>query len=383
MSKKEKVFGIIKKLANRWFIDAFSGMAMGLFCTLIAGTILGTIGGWVNQINGGNLAGYWILNISKLAKMLMGAGIGVGMALKLKVKSPLVTFSAAVAGLVGAFAISNVGAFAIFSDKFGVAFGACGNPIGAYVVALMAIEIASLYAGKTKLDIILVPLGVMLITMVAIFVAWPFVKLVYYIGVLIEKIILLSEVAKYLMAILVSVAMGILLTMPTSSAAIWVAIVGALTNPDGTVPYALLVAGGAAVAGCSAHMVGFAVASFRENKWSGLISQGLGTSMLQIPNIMKKPQIMIPAIVSSAIVGPIAVAFELLCDATGGGMGTSGLVGVIQTISVSLDNGVEAWKVGLGVALCLFIIPAGVSLLVSELMRKKNWIKYGDMQLDQ
>lgn len=387
MSKKEKVFGVIKKLANRWFIDAFSGMAMGLFCTLIAGTILGTIGGWINQINGGNLAGYWIINISKLAKMLMGAGIGVGMALKLKVKSPLVTFSSAVAGLVGAFALSNTGNFTIFTREMSIILNEnvspIGNPIGAYVVALMAIEIASLYAGKTKLDIILVPLGVMLITMVAIFVAWPFVKLVYYIGVLIEKIILLSEVAKYLMAILVSVAMGILLTMPTSSAAIWVAIVGALANPDGTAPYALLVAGGAAVAGCSAHMVGFAVASFRENKWSGLISQGLGTSMLQIPNIMKKPQIMIPAIVSSAIVGPIAVAFELLCDATGGGMGTSGLVGVIQTISVSLDNGVEAWKVGLGVALCLFIIPAGVSLLVSELMRKKNWIKYGDMQLDQ
>lgn len=382
MDKKQKVFSTIKNLAHRWFIDAFSGMALGLFCTLIAGTILGTIGNWINMINGGNLAGAWIINISKIAKMLMGAGIGVGMSVKLKVKSPLVMFSSAVAGLVGAFAISNTGEFSIFNSNFGISFGACGNPIGAYVVALIAIEISSLYAGKTKLDIILVPLGVMLITMVAIFVAWPFVKLVYYIGIMIEKIILLSEVAKYLMAILVSVVMGILLTMPTSSAAIWVAIVGALSATDGTVPYALLVAGGAAVAGCSAHMVGFAVASFRENKWSGLISQGLGTSMLQIPNIMKKPVIMVPAIISSAIVGPVAVAFGLLCDATGGGMGTSGLVGVIQTISVSMDYGVEGWKIGLGVALCLFIIPAVVSLFVSELMRKLKWINLGDMELE-
>ncbi len=383
MADKKKVIDVTKKLCSRWFIDAFSGMALGLFCTLIAGTILGTIGTWINKINGGNLAGAWIINIAGAAKMLMGAGIGVGIAVKLKVKSPLVMFSAAVAGFIGAFAVSSTGAFAIFNSDFKIAFGAPGNPIGAYVVALTAIEISSLYAGKTKLDIILVPLGVMVITMVAIFIAWPFVKLVYYIGVLIEKIILLSEVAKYLMAILVSVVMGILLTMPTSSAAIWVAIVGAMRLADGSIPYALLVAGGAAVAGCSAHMVGFAVSSFRENKVSGLISQGLGTSMLQIPNIMRKPIIMIPEIIASAIVGPVAVAFGLLCDETGGGMGTSGLVGVISTISTSMNAGVEGWRIGLGVTLCLFVLPAVICFAVSEFMRKKSWIKFGDMKLDE
>lgn len=381
--KDNKILDVTKRLSKRWFIDAFSGMALGLFCTLIAGTIMGTIGGWINKINGGNLAGIWIENIAKIAKTLMGAGIGVGMAVKLKVKSPLVIFSAAVAGLIGAFAISNKGDFAIFKSGFTVSLGAPGNPIGSYVVALMAIELSSLYAGKTKLDIILVPLGVMIITMAALFVAWPFVKLVYYIGVLIEKIILLNEVAKYLMAILVAVLMGILLTMPTSSAAVWVSIVLAMSDADGNVPYALLVAGGAAVAGCSAHMIGFAVSSFRENKFGGLISQGLGTSMLQIPNIMRKPIVMVPEIIASAIVGPIAVAFGLLCDGSGGGMGTSGLVGVINTISVSLDNGVAPWKVGLGVTLCLFVIPAVVCFAVSEFMRKKNWIAYGDMKLDE
>ena len=382
MVDKNKALDITKKLCTKWFIDAFSGMALGLFCTLIAGTILATIGDWINEIGNGNLVGTWIINISKLAKTLMGAGIGVGIAAKLKIKSPLVMFSSAVAGFIGAFAISNTGEFSIFNESFSISLGSCGNPIGAYVVALTAIEISSLYAGKTKLDIILVPLGVMIITMAAIFIAWPFVKLVYYIGVLIEKIILLSEVAKYLMAILVSVVMGILLTMPTSSAAIWVSIVGAMRLADGSIPYALLVAGGAAVAGCSAHMVGFAVASFRENKLSGLISQGLGTSMLQIPNIMRKPKIMLPEIIASAIVGPVAVAFGLLCDETGGGMGTSGLVGVISTISTSINNGVAAWRIGLGVTLCLFVIPAVVCFVISEFMRKKSWIEFGDMKLD-
>jgi uncharacterized membrane protein len=381
-NRENKAEQTAKRLCTRWFIDAFSGMALGLFCTLIAGTILVTIGGWINKIGGGNVAGIWIMNIAKAAKTLMGAGIGVGIAVKLKTKSPLVVFSAAVAGLVGAFAVSNTGAFSIFDGSFAIKFGSCGNPISAYVVSLFCIEIASLYAGKTKLDIIIVPLGVMLLTMAAIFIAWPFVMLVYYIGVLIEKIIMLSEVAKYLMAILVAVVMGILLTMPTSSAAIWVSIVGAMTALDGSVPMALYIAGGAAVAGCSAHMVGFAVASFRENKVSGLISQGLGTSMLQIPNIMKKPQIMVPEIIASAVAGPVAVAFGLLCDAAGGGMGTSGLVGVIQTISVSMEYGVAPWRIGVGVTLCLFVIPAVVSFAVSEFMRRMKWIKFGDMQLD-
>lgn len=383
MKKNNKFSNGAKTLFNRWFIDAFSGMAQGLFVTLIAGTILATIGGWANKIGGGNVVGRWLIHISKIAKMLMGAGIGVGIASKLKIKSALLVFSAAVAGTIGAFALSNVGAFAIFEKGFKIAFGACGNPVGSYIVTIVTIELVENYAGKTRLDIILVPLGVMFISMAAIFVAWPFVKLIYYIGVLIEKIILLSEVAKYLMAILVAVVMGILLTMPTSSAAIWISIVGAMKSADGSIPLAFLIAGGAAVAGCSAHMVGFAVSGFRENGFSGLISQGLGTSMLQIPNIMRKPRIMLPEIIASAICGPVAVAFGLLCDDTGGGMGTSGLVGVFGTISASLSDGVANWRIAAGVPLCLFVLPAVISLTVSEIMRKAQWIKYGDMKLDE
>ena len=177
----------------------------------------------------------------------------------------------------------------------------------------------------------------------------------------------------------VAVVMGVLLTMPTSSAAIWIAITAAVSTEYVD---ALSIAGGAAVAGCAAHMIGFAVASFRENGVGGLISQGLGTSMLQIPNIMKKPVIMIPEIAASAVAGLVAVLLDLRCNAAGGGMGTSGLVGVFGAIEASQGAGLPGWKIALGVILCLFVIPAAVSFLVSELLRKKNVIALGDQKLD-
>ena len=167
--------------------------------------------------------------------------------------------------------------------------------------------------------------------------------------------------------------------MPTSSAAIWVSIATssvAIENPE-----VFGIAGGAAVAGCAAHMVGFAVASFRENKWSGLISQGIGTSMLQIPNIMKKPVIMVPEIVASAVAGLVAVLLGLRCNASGGGMGTSGLVGVFGTIDASMAVGLETWKLVVGIVLCLFVIPAVVSFGVSEILRNAGLIKKGDQAL--
>jgi uncharacterized membrane protein len=173
--------------------------------------------------------------------------------------------------------------------------------------------------------------------------------------------------------------MGILLTMPTSSAAIWVAI--ATSNTAVANPEVFAIAGGAAVAGCAAHMIGFAVTSFRENGVSGLISQGIGTSMLQIPNIMKKPIIMLPEIISSAIAGLVAVLLDLRCTAAGGGMGTSGLVGLFGVIDSCALYSVPTLNCVLGIILCLFVIPAVISLVVSEFMRKKNWIKLGDMKL--
>ena len=375
VSKKDKVFAVVKKLANRWFIDAFSGMALGLFCTLIAGTIICMVAGWIGIDNG---FGKMLNSIGSIAKSLMGVGIGVGIAFKLKAK-PLVVFSAAVTGFLGAWAMNIINGNFLETVSVGILKGLPGNPIGSYVVALFTVEIASLYAGKTKFDIIFIPIGMMLLSMGAIYLAWPFIQLIDLIAKVLVLAIGAGTAVKIIVGIFVAVVMGILLTMPTSSAAIWVAIATSATavaNPE-----VFSIAGGAAVAGCAAHMVGFAVASFRENGWSGLVSQGLGTSMLQIPNIMKHPLIMVPEIVASAISGLVAVLLDMRCNASGGGMGTSGLVGLFGVIDAS-QGVVETWRYALGIVLCLFIIPAGVSLGVSELMRKKNWIKTGEQKLE-
>ena len=350
-------------------------MAQGLFCTLIAGTILAQIASWCGNNAFAHTLGY----IASIAKMLMGAGIGVGIAHKLGAK-PLVIFTALVTGLIGAFAGNLVNS--ITTDAaFALKFGAPGNPIGAYIVALLTVEIAGLYAGKTKLDIVLVPLGMMVLCLFGIFLAWPFIKLIDLLAKVIVLAIEAGTAVKVIIGIFVAIVMGILLTMPTSSAAIWIAIATSATALDN--PVAFGIAGGAAVAGCAAHMVGFAVATFRENRWSGLISQGIGTSMLQIPNIMKKPIIMLPEICASAVAGMVAVLLGIRCNATGGGMGTSGLVGIFGTIDASMAAGVDTWRIVLGIILCLFVIPAAVSLLISELMRKKGLIKPQDVKLPE
>ena len=364
--RKEKVVTFLKGLPKRWFITAFSGMAQGLFCTLIAGTIIWQVGIWI----GDNTFGKMLVYAGNLAKTLMGAGIGIGIANALK-KGKLITFTSAVTGLIGAFSQTMV--------EFGFAYpnitvGAPGNPIGAYVAALFAMEIASLYEGKTKLDIIFIPLGMIIMSLGGIYLAYPFILLVNVIG---KGVGLATGKAPVTMGIIVSVCMGILLTLPTSSAAIWLSIASGITTDS------MLLAGGAAACGCASHMIGFAVSSFRENKFGGLIAQGLGTSMLQIPNLMKKPIIMVPEIIASAIVGPLSTKlFGLKCNASGGGMGTSGLVGVFNTITESINGGVSTLNVSLGVILCMFVIPAVVAFGVSELMRKLGWIKYGDMKLD-
>lgn len=372
-TRGKTALAVVKKYCKRYFIDAFSGMAQGLFCTLIAGTILAQIASWCGDNSFAKVLGY----IASIAKMLMGAGIGIGIAHKLGAK-PLVIFTAAVTGLVGAFAGNLVGALC-GGASFTIAFGAVGNPVGAYVVSLLTVEIASLYAGKTKLDIILIPLGMMLLCLAGIFLAWPFIKLIDLLAKLIVLAIEAGAAVKIIVGVFVAVVMGILLTMPTSSAAIWVAIATSATaieNPD-----VFAIAGGAAVAGCSAHMIGFAVASFRENGVGGLISQGIGTSMLQIPNIMRKPAIMVPEIVASAVCGLVAVIMGLRCNASGGGMGTSGLVGVFGTIDAS-QGVIPDWQLGVGIVLCLFILPAAISFGVSELMRKTGAIKFGDQKLE-
>lgn len=384
---------ILKKGFVRYFIDAFTGMAQGLFCTLIAGTILGQIGTWITSAgtDAALAIGGGVTAVANIAKMLMGAGIGIGIAHSLKAPK-LVMFTAAVAGLVGAFGDAIVDGFtggfvssSVNDVLSGIAPAAPGNPIGSYVVSVLAVELGRQVAGKTKVDIVVVPLVMFVICLFAVWAAWPFIQLVNLIG---EGVALATAATPAVMGIVIAAVMGILLTLPTSSAAIWLAVASPVVAAyaAGEVSFAtydaILLAGGAAMVGCSAHMVGFAVQSFRENKWGGLIAQGIGTSMLQIPNLMRHPQIMVPPIIASIIVGPLSTCvFGLRCNAVGGGMGTSGLVGIFGAVDASVEVGLPEWKLALGIVFCCFVIPAVVCFAVSELMRKLGWIKYGDQSL--
>ena len=369
--EKKSFKSVAKKYAKRYFIDAFTGMAQGLFVTLIAGTIFKQIGGLFGESGFGKL----LVLIGNFACTLMGAGIGVGIARFLKAPN-LVMFGCAAAGFIGAYLPDAAFKVAISGEAFSLLavansltslkLGLPGNPIGAYVATLLALEIVLLVQGKTKLDILIVPLTILFMCFISTFLAIPAIWVIS----LIQKFVEVSTSAlPFIMGIVISVTVGILLTMPTSSAAIWIAIAAGITSDS------MLLAGGAAVVGCAAQMVGFAVMSFRENRWSGLISQGLGTSMLQIPNIMNHPIIFVPPILTSAIVGPLSTClFKLRCSATGGGMGTSGLVGVFGVIDAS-STVIPAWQMWLGIILLMFVLPAGLTLLFSELFRKKGWIK--------
>ena len=275
-----------KNLLKRWFIDAFSGMAMGLFATLLIGLIIKQIG---TLIGSDTLLGSTLIVCGQIASSLMGAGIGAGIARALKADK-LVLFSSIVAGFMGAHANAIIsGTFVVNGALASVG---AGEPIGAYVAALISCEIGLLVSGKTKLDIILIPLCTIITALLVVFFICPGVILA--INFVSSLILMATELQPFLMGIIISVAVGILLTMPTSSAAICISLkLGGI-------------AGGAAVVGCAAHMIGFAVQSFRENRFAGLIAQGIGTSMLQIPNVFKKPIIMLPPIIASAITGPMA-----------------------------------------------------------------------------
>ena len=351
----------IKGVLNYIFVDGLSGMALGLFATLIIGTILEQIGGFVN-----GTIGTYIVLVAAVAKSLTGAGIGVGMAFKYKM-SPLVGVSASVAGMVGAFA-SKLLAGAVVTDA-GMLYSGPGDPLAAFIAAFFAIQAGSLISGKTKLDILLTPAVSIIIGSVAgIFIGPPASKVTTYIG---DIIIWGMERQPVLMGVVVSVVMGICLTLPISSAAI-----GIILGLSG-------IAGGAAVVGCSAQMVGFAVASYRENKLGGLLAQGVGTSMLQMPNIVRHPQIWIPPIITSAILGPISSAvLKMECYASGSGMGTSGLVGQFMTYSAMVDSGVSPAVVMIEIIVMHFIAPALITLAISEFMRKKKWISFGYMKLE-
>lgn len=350
----------IKKFLNHIFIDGLSGMALGLFSTLIVGTIIQQIGTLIS----GNI-GNMIFEIGKVAAAMTSAGIGVGVAYKFK-ESPLVTFSAATAGMIGGFASKLLAGTVLVEGT--IVLAGPGEPLGAFIAALIGIEIGHLVSGKTKVDILITPLVTILTGSAAgLLVGPPISSFMTSLGDIINWG---TEQQPFLMGIIVSVLMGIILTLPISSAAL-----GIILNLSG-------LAAGAAVIGCCCNMVGFAVASYRENKVGGLIAQGIGTSMLQVPNIVRKPIIWLPAIISSAILGPVGtVLINMQCNATGSGMGSAGFVGQIMTWQTMIAYDSPA-VVLIKILLLQFILPAVISLAVSEYMRKKKWIKTGDMKLD-
>ncbi len=351
----------MKKVLNYIFIDGLSGMALGLFATLIIGTIIKQIGSYVP-----GFVGTCLVLVGQIASSITGAGIGCGVAVKFKEK-PLVIFSAAVCGMIGAFA-SSIIAGTLFVDGV-VAYKGPGEPLGAYIAALVGITLGRMVAGKTKLDILVTPSVTILSGAFAgILLGPPISGFMTWLGGIVNWS---TERQPLLMGILVSVIMGMVLTLPISSAAL-----GLILNLSG-------LAAGAATVGCCANMIGFAVSSFKENGWGGLFAQGLGTSMLQVPNIMKKPIIWLPAIISSAILGPVStLVFRMTNNATGSGMGTSGLVGQLMTYQDMTAAGAGPTVVMVKIIVLHFLLPAVLSFCISELMRRRGWIKPGDMKLD-
>lgn len=349
------------KILKRFFIDGLSGMAQGLFATLIIGTILEQVG----VLAGGNI-GQLLVTGAAAAKILTGAGIGVGVASRFQ-EPVLVTVSAAVAGMIGAYASKIVAGTLVV--KGAVALSGPGEPLGAFLAAYVGIELGRLISGRTQLDILLTPLTTILTGgAVGLFLGPWISQLMARLGDLIRWG---TEQQPFLMGIVVSVLMGMALTLPISSAAL-----GVILNLSG-------IAAGAAAVGCSAQMIGFAVASFRENKVGGLIAQGIGTSMLQVPNIVRKPWIWIPPILTSAILGPVStIVLKMTNNAIGSGMGTAGLVGQIMGYKTMVAGGSSPASTAVMIIGMHIIAPALLTYFISEGMRRMGIIKQGDMKLD-
>ena len=360
LRRKDIVFS-----AKRYFIDAMGAMAQGLFCTLLVGTILNTIGqqfhvGFLNAVivtlGVGDGAVHY--TIGGLYSAMVGPGMAVAIAGALKAP-PLVLFSLIPVG---------------FATNY---MGGAGGPLAVLFVAIVAAEVGKAVSKETKIDILVTPIVTVLVGVgFAALIAAPVGKAASAVG---QAIMWATELQPFFMGIIVSVVIGVALTLPISSAAICAAL--GLTG----------LAGGAAVAGCCAQMVGFAVMSFRENRWGGLAAQGIGTSMLQMGNIVRNPRIWIPPTVASAITGPIATCIfrmEMNGAPVSSGMGTCGLVGQIGVYTGWVNDvaaGVKTAITGmdwLGLVLISFVLPAVLTWLIAIPLRRCGWIKDGDLKLD-
>ena len=373
--KQSKFTNLIKQYAHRYFIKAMGAMALGLFASLLIGTIFDTVATYTHLP--------FLATVASYAKSATGMAIGVAIAHALGAH-PLVMFSAAAVGAManamGAVMLDGaiISWAATAKGEQGVFYSA--GPAGAFFAVIVACEIGMLVSKKTKVDVLVTPVVTILCGFGASWLLCPLVSYVmYYLGVFIATATTLQPL---LMGIVISVVVGVILTLPISSAAICAMIFSQAAidaAAQAGTDEGLLLAGGAAAVGCCAQMVGFAVASFRENKWGGIVSQGLGTSMLQMGNICKRPQIWIPPTLAAAIIGPIStMIFKLKCAGVAAGMGTCGMVGPIGVINAT-EKGPMLW---IGLALCCIVLPAVLSLIFSEIMRKLGWIKAGDMLLE-
>ncbi len=329
---------------KRYFIDALGAMAQGLFCTLLVGTILNTIG---KQFDISIL-----VEIGNFASAMVGPGIAVAIGYSLNCPG-LVLFSLIPVG----YATNSA--------------GGAGGPLAVYFVIIIASECGKLVSKETKIDILITPLTTILVGIaLSMLIAAPIGKAATYVG---NAIMWATDLQPFFMGIVVSVLVGVALTLPISSAAICAAF--GLTG----------LAGGAAVAGCCAQMIGFAVMSFRENKWGGLLAQGIGTSMLQMPNIVKNPRIWIPPTLASAITGPLATCLfklEMNGSPVSSGMGTCGFVGQIGIYTgwVETQSAITVWD-WTGLIMICFLLPAILSLGFCNVLRRWGWIKQDDLKL--
>ena len=360
LKRKDIIFS-----AKRYFIDAMGAMAQGLFCTLLVGTILNTIGqqfhiGFLNAVivtigKGDGAVNY---TIGGLCSAMVGPGMAVAIARALNAP-PLVLFSLIPVG---------------FATNY---MGDAGGPLAVLFVAIVAAELGKAVSKETKIDILVTPIVTVLVGVgFAALIAAPVGTAASAVG---QAIMWATELQPFFMGIIVSVVIGVALTLPISSAAICAAL--GLTG----------LAGGAAVAGCCAQMIGFAVMSFPENRWGGLAAQGLGTSMLQMGNIVRNPRVWIPPTLAAAITGPVATCLfrlEMNGAPVSSGMGTCGLVGQIGVYTGWVNDvaaGTKAAITGmdwLGLVLISFVLPAVLTWLIAIPLRKCGWIKDGDLKLD-
>lgn len=340
-----------KRLLRRYGLDALSAMALGLFSTLIVGTILQQIA----KIPGLSVLAPFAE--TAMSGPVVGAGIGVAVAWGLKVK-PLAIFTSAVTGALGY---------------------AQGGPLGCYLAAVAGAEMGNFIGGKTKLDIILIPLSTMLVGgLVSILVGPGVMALMRGLMSVIDSATLLQPIP---MGIIVSVIVGLVLTAPISSAALCLMIF--TPAPDTELGLGLKLAAGAATVGCCAQMVGFAVISFKDNGWSGLLSIGVGTSMLQVPNVLRHPWVLVPPTLASALIGPLATTlFPMYNASTFAGMGTSGFVGQIGTWTYMAGTE-PAYMTLLKILLLHFLLPGWIAYVCYLLMHRAGLIKDGDLTLQK